>query len=36
VDGSQIASRITSRTKAIMAVHIFGLPVDMNPLLRIA
>ncbi|MEJ7759172.1 MAG: DegT/DnrJ/EryC1/StrS aminotransferase family protein [Gemmatimonadaceae bacterium] len=31
-----IESRITSRTRAIMAVHIYGLPVDMNPLLDIA
>lgn len=36
MDVSQIAKRITTRTKAIMAVHIFGLPVDMDPLLRIA
>jgi perosamine synthetase len=33
---SQIESKVTSRTKAIMAVHIFGLPVDMTPLLAVA
>lgn len=32
----QIESLITPRTKAIMAVHIYGLPVDMAPLLAIA
>jgi perosamine synthetase len=31
-----IEARITPRTKAIMAVHIFGLPVDMDGLLEIA
>jgi perosamine synthetase len=27
---------VTPRTKAIMAVHIYGLPVDMDPLLALA
>lgn len=36
MDVSQIETKITPRTKAIMAVHIFGLPVDMDPLLDIA
>lgn len=36
MDVNQIEKRITNRTKAIMAVHIYGLPVDMDPLLRIA
>ena len=31
-----IESKITSKTKAIMAVHIYGLPVDMDPLLELA
>ena len=31
-----IESRITSRTKAIMIVHIYGLPVDVNPILALA
>lgn len=32
----QIEPRITPRTKAIMAVHTYGLPVDMDPLLDLA
>jgi perosamine synthetase len=32
----QIEGKITPRTRAIMAVHIYGLPVDMDPLLAIA
>lgn len=36
MDVAQIEARITYRTKAIMAVHIFGLPVDMKPLLALA
>ena len=35
MDVSQIEAKITSRTKAIMVVHIYGLPVDMNPVLDI-
>lgn len=33
---SEIESRITPRTKAIMAVHIYGLPVDIDPLLKLS
>lgn len=36
MDVSQIESKITPRTRAIMVVHIYGLPVDMNPVLEIA
>ena len=36
MDVSQIEQRISSKTKAIMAVHIYGLPVDMDPLLSLA
>lgn len=36
MDPSSIESRITSRTKAIMVVHLYGLPVDMDPVLDIA
>lgn len=36
MDVSQIESKITSKTKAIMVVHIYGLPVDMNLVLEIA
>ena len=32
----QIISAITPRTKAIMLVHIYGLPVDVDPILAIA
>jgi perosamine synthetase len=32
----QIADRITPRTKAILVVHIYGLPVDMDPVLELA
>ncbi len=31
-----IGDAITSKTVAIMAVHIYGLPVDMDPLIEIA
>lgn len=36
MDVNQIEAKITSRTKAIMIVHIFGLPVDVEPVLEIA
>ncbi len=36
MDLSQIEARITARTRAIMAVHIYGLPVDMARLQSIA
>ncbi|HBE43972.1 MAG TPA: aminotransferase DegT [Deltaproteobacteria bacterium] len=36
IDVNQIADRITPRTKAIMPVHIYGHPVDMDPLLDLA
>ena len=32
----QVEEKITEQTKAIMVVHIFGLPVDVEPLLEIA
>ncbi|MFC1695072.1 DegT/DnrJ/EryC1/StrS family aminotransferase [Pseudomonadota bacterium] len=32
----QIEEKITSKTRAIMAVHIYGLPVDMDPVLELA
>ena len=35
MDVDLLESRITPRTKAIIAVHIYGLPVDMNPILRL-
>ncbi|WP_250517593.1 DegT/DnrJ/EryC1/StrS family aminotransferase [Caballeronia sp. INDeC2] len=36
LDVAKIEEAITSRTRAIMAVHTFGLPVDMKPLLDLA
>ena len=36
MDLAQVRARITPRTRAIMAVHIYGLPVDMDPLLELA
>ena len=36
MDVQQVEQRITERTKAIIAVHIYGLPVDMDPLLDLA
>jgi len=32
----QVAAAITPRTAAIMVVHIYGLPVDMDPILKLA
>lgn len=36
MDVTRIEEKITNRTKAIMVVHIYGLPVDMDPVLEIA
>lgn len=36
IDVNQIESKITSRTKAIIPVHLFGLSADMNPINKIA
>lgn len=36
MDVKQAAERITSRTKAIMVVHIYGHPVDMDPVQELA
>ena len=36
LDPDDVAARIGPRTKAIMPVHIYGHPVDMDPLLELA
>lgn len=36
MDVHQIEAKITSKTKAILVVHIYGLPVDMSPILQLA
>jgi dTDP-4-amino-4,6-dideoxygalactose transaminase len=36
VDPAQIEARVTERTRAIVPVHVGGLPCDMDPILEIA
>ncbi len=36
MDVQQVADKITPRTKAIIPVHIYGHPVDMDPLMELA
>lgn len=36
MDPSQIESRITAKTRAIMVVHLYGLPADVGPIRAIA
>jgi perosamine synthetase len=36
LDPSLLAAKTTGRTKAIMVVHIYGLPVDMDPVIELA
>ncbi|OGO17171.1 MAG: aminotransferase DegT [Chloroflexi bacterium RBG_16_48_7] len=36
MDSSRVTGRITERTKAVMAVHIYGLTVDMENILDVA
>jgi len=36
IDCNQIAGKITKKTKAIIPVHLFGQPADMDPIIKIA
>jgi dTDP-4-amino-4,6-dideoxygalactose transaminase len=36
LDPAQVEARITARTKAIVPVHLYGQPADMDPLLELA
>ena len=36
IDPQKIEEKITKKTKAIIPVHMYGLPADMEPILRIA
>lgn len=36
MDAGQIEKKITTKTRAIMVVHIYGLPADMTPIMEIA
>ncbi len=36
IDPSQLERRVTSRTRAIIVVHLYGLPADMDPILEFA
>ena len=36
IDPTKIEAKITKKTKAILVVHIFGQPCDMDPILRLA
>ena len=36
MDVTKIENKISSRTRVIIAPHIYGLPIDMDPLLKIA
>ena len=36
IDSNKIEEKITSKTKAIQPVHMYGYPVDMDPILELA
>ena len=36
IDPADVAAKITPRTKAIIPVHLYGLPCDMDPIMELA
>ncbi|MEQ1727504.1 MAG: DegT/DnrJ/EryC1/StrS family aminotransferase [Vicinamibacterales bacterium] len=36
MDAGQVAARLTPRTRAVMPVHMYGHPVDMDPIMELA
>lgn len=36
IDPVKVAEKVTPRTKAIIPVHLFGQPADMDPIMEIA
>ena len=36
IDFQQVESKVTRKTKAVIPVHVFGQPADMDPILQIA
>jgi dTDP-4-amino-4,6-dideoxygalactose transaminase len=36
IDPAQLERRVTPRTRAIMVVHLYGLPADMDPIMEFA
>ena len=36
IDPEEVKKKITKKTKAIIAVHLYGLPADMNPIMELA
>jgi len=36
IDPAQIEPAVTRRTRAVIPVHLFGLPADLNPILEVA